>query len=120
MQHHSRTHRQTWRKAKESTVKVKLKEFFEMKRMDKQTKDHKISSESGYILQVEAENVYYSRSVAFRDTLTGGFLGFVVHLENMRCSKGKAFGNVTAAECWRKCTDRQVWNRNTNKDFKHK
>ena len=49
-------------------------------RTNKTLKDDKMSPESVYILQVEAENVYYSRSVAFRDTLTGGFLEFVVHL----------------------------------------
>lgn len=45
--------------------------------------------ESGYILQVEAEDVYYSRSVAFRDTLSGGFLGYI--WSNMGRSKAKAF-----------------------------
>lgn len=44
-------------------------------------KDHKKPPESVNILQVKAEHVYYSISVAFRDTLMGGFIGFVVHLE---------------------------------------
>lgn len=51
-------------------------------------KDHNSSSESGSILQVEAENVYYNRSVAFRDTPTGGFLGFMVHLKQHGAQRG--------------------------------
>lgn len=51
-------------------------------------KDHKKPPESVYILQVEAENVYYSISVAFRDTLKGGFIGFVVHLEQHGTQQG--------------------------------
>lgn len=62
-------------KLKEKQLKVKEEE-------EEDDKNKQTAPESVYILQVEAEDVYYSRSVAFRDTLTGGFLGFFwVHLE---------------------------------------